>query len=77
MQETVRPNILFLSVGSRMASESPIDFVCKRDLEWVGLPHKKGTTFRLIMAAFYNLSPANKIQYAKVYSIFNNAHQPD
>lgn len=77
MQETIRTHISFLSVGNKMASEAPIDFVCKRDLEWVGVRHLKGTSFRLMMAAFYDLSPSNKIQYARVYSIFNNAYQPD
>lgn len=77
MQETIRPHISFLRAGSRMASEAPIDFLCKRDLEWVGEPHKKGSSFRLMMAAFYDLSPANKIQYARVYSIFNKAYQPE
>lgn len=77
MHETIRPHISFLSVGAKMATEAPIDFVCKRDLEWVGVPHKKGTSFRLMMSAFYDLSPANKIKYARVYSIFNSAYQPD
>ena len=77
MHETILPHISFLSVGTKMASEAPIDFVCKRDLEWVGVPHKKGTSFRLMMAAFYDLSPANKIRYARVYSIYNRAYQPD
>ncbi|MCG6859532.1 MAG: hypothetical protein LJE67_15850 [Salaquimonas sp.] len=77
MQETIRPHISFLNVGSTMASEAPIDFRCKRDLEWVGIPHKKDTSFRLMMAAFYELSPAKKIRYARVYSIFNEAYQPD
>ncbi len=77
MQETIRPHVSFLSVGSKMATEAPIDFVCKRDLEWVGVPHNKGTSFRLMMAGFYDLSPAGKIQYVRVYSIFNEAYKPD
>ena len=77
MHETIRPHLSFLSDGNRMACQAPIDFVCKRDLEWVGVPHKEGTSFRLMMAAFYDLSPADRIQYARVYSIYNEAYQPD
>jgi hypothetical protein len=58
-----------------IASEAPIDFLCKKDLEWVGVPHKAGTSFRLMMAAFYEVGPSGKFQYVRVYSIYNPAYQ--
>lgn len=75
MREEIRPHDSFLSVEGTVASEAPIDFICKQDLDWVGVQHKKGTSFRLRMAAFYEVSPNDKFQYVRVYSVFNPAYQ--
>lgn len=66
-----------MSSGTAVASEAPIDFRCKTDLEWVGVEHKAGTVFRLMMAAFYDVSPTGKFRYVRVYSVYNPAYTPD
>ena len=76
MQETIRDHTHFISTETAVASEAPSDFRCKTDLEWVGVKHKAGTVFRLMMAAFYDVSPNDKFQYVRVYSIYNPAYAP-
>jgi hypothetical protein len=75
MQETIRDHTHFVASSTSVASEAPIDFVCKQDLEWVGVQHKKGSTFRLMMAAFYEVSPHDKFKYTRVYSIYHPDYQ--
>ncbi|WP_170761224.1 hypothetical protein [Ruegeria lacuscaerulensis] len=75
MQETIQPHIHFMSNETTIATEAPIDFLCKQDLEWVGVQHKAGTSFRLMMCAFYDLSPRGKIKYVRVYSIYHPHYQ--
>ncbi|MCA8878461.1 MAG: nuclear transport factor 2 family protein [Rhodobacteraceae bacterium] len=75
MQETIRPHTAFVASSTTVASEAPIDFVCKQDLEWVGVPHKKGTSFRLQMGGFYHLDPDGRIRYVRVYSVYHPAYQ--
>ena len=75
MHETIREHTHFVTSPTTVASEAPIDFVCKKDLEWVGVPHKAGTSFRLMMAAFYEVSPNKKFKYVRVYSIYHPDYQ--
>lgn len=75
MQETIQPHLHFISNETTIASEAPIDFLCKEDLEWVGEHHKAGTSFQLMMGAFYDVSPRAKIKYARVYSIYHPHYQ--
>lgn len=77
MLETILDHTHFLEDDTTVASEAPIDFLCKEDLEWNGVPYKAGTKFRLMMCAFYDVSPNNKFTYARVYSIYNPAYKPD
>jgi hypothetical protein len=41
----------------------------------VGVKHKAGTSFRLLMAAFYRVSPNDKFDYVHVYSIYHPDYQ--
>ncbi|MCP4328449.1 MAG: hypothetical protein GY791_08440 [Alphaproteobacteria bacterium] len=75
MEETIRDHIHFLTSPSTIATEAAIDFLCKKDLDWVGVQHKAGTSFRLMVAAFYEVSENDKIQYARVYSIYHPHYQ--
>lgn len=75
MREQIREHTSFLASETEIATEAPIDFLCRQDLEWVGVKYQKGTSFRLLMAAFYRVSPADKFQSARVYSIYNPAYQ--
>lgn len=75
MEETIRDHTRFVASGSQFASEAPIDFLCKQDLEWVGVHYKAGTSFRLMMAAFYDVGENDKIKYTRVYSIYNEHYQ--
>ena len=77
MQEVILNHTHYLENETTIASEAPIDFLCKEDLEWNGIPYKAGSKFRLMMCAFYDVSPNNKISYARVYSIYNPAYKPD
>jgi len=77
MQETIRPHTHFVSSPTTIATEAPIDFLCKKDLDWVGVEHKAGTSFRLMMAAFYEVSRNDKFRYVRVYSIYHPAYQVD
>lgn len=75
MTEEIQPHISLLITDSALAVEAPIDFKCKKDLEWVGVTHKAGSSFRLRMAAFYDLSENDKFKYVRVYSIYHEAYQ--
>ncbi len=75
MQEEIQPHGTFVSSGSNIAIEAPIDFTCKKDLEWVGVEHKAGDSFRLLMAGFYRFSDRGQIEYVRVYSIFHPDYQ--
>jgi hypothetical protein len=69
MQEEIQPHTSLLVSGRKIAVQAPIDFLCKKDLEWVGERHKAGSSFRLMIAAFYDFSENGKIGYVHVYSI--------
>ena len=75
MHEQIRDHTSFLTSATEIATEAPIDFYCKQDLEWVGVKYKKGTSFRLLMAGFYRVGENNKIESVRVYSIYNPAYQ--
>jgi hypothetical protein len=75
MEEEIKPHRTFISSDTAVASEAPIDFLCKKDLEWVGMKHKAGSSFRLLMSAFYDLSASGKFKYVRVYSIYHPAYQ--
>ncbi len=75
MQEEIKPHTRFVASGKQIAIEAPIDFLCKKDLEWVGVKHKAGDSFRLIMAGFYDFSDNGKIEYVRVYSVFHPDYQ--
>ena len=77
MDEKILDHTHFLATPTAIASEAPIDFVCKQDMDWVGVQHKAGSKFRLMMAAFYDVSPNDKFSYVRVYSIYNPAYNPD
>ncbi|MEX0350981.1 MAG: hypothetical protein AB3N15_16275 [Paracoccaceae bacterium] len=75
MQETIQPHIHFITTPTLIATEAPIDFRCKQDLEWVGEQHKAGTSFRLMMCAFYEVSENGRFRYVRVYSIYHPHYQ--
>jgi hypothetical protein len=75
MTEEIKPHYSLLVTNSNVATEAPIDFKCKKDLEWVGVKHTAGSSFRLRMAAFYDLSENDKFQYVRVYSIYHEDYQ--
>ena len=75
MHETIRDHTSFLTSATEIATQAPIDFYCKQDVEWVGVRYKEGTSFRLLMAGFYRVGENNKIESVRVYSIYNPAYQ--
>jgi hypothetical protein len=75
MTEEIKPHYALLITDTKVATEAPIDFQCKKDLEWVGVKHKAGSSFRLRMAAFYDLSENDRIKYVRVYSVYHEAYQ--
>ena len=75
MQETIRDRTSFVATADTLASEAPIDFLCKSDLDWVGVSHKAGTSFRLEMAAFYHIGPLGKFRHVRVYSVYHPDYQ--
>jgi len=75
MLEQINDHVSFLSSHTAVASEAPIDFQCKKDLEWVGVKHKAGSSFRLRMAAFYDVSAGGKFEYVRVYSVYHPNYQ--
>jgi hypothetical protein len=75
MREEIKPHTSLIVSERKIAVEAPIDFYCKKDLEWVGVEHKAGSSFRLMMAGFYTLSDMGKIKYVRVYSIYNEDYQ--
>ena len=75
MREEIGEHISFLSSATAFASEAPIDFHCRQDLEWVGVKHRAGSSFRLRMAAFYEVSTRGKISYVRVYSVYHPDYQ--
>jgi hypothetical protein len=75
MTEEIKPHYSLLITESNVATEAPIDFKCKNDLEWVGIKHKAGSSFRLRMVAFYDLSKNDKFKYVRVYSIYHEDYQ--
>ncbi|CUK14227.1 hypothetical protein RUE5091_03747 [Ruegeria denitrificans] len=77
MQEVILSHTHYLANETTVASEAPIDFLCREDLEWNGVPYKAGTKFRLMMCAFYDVSSNNKFTYVRVYSIYNPGYAPD
>lgn len=77
MKEVILNHTHFLEDETTVASEAPIDFFCNEDLEWNGVPYKAGSKFRLMMCAFYDVSPNTKFSYARAYSIYNPAYKPN
>ena len=75
MQEEIQPHRSLVISGKKIAVEAPIDFLCKKDLEWVGEKHRAGSSFRLLVAAFYDLSDNDKMEYVRVYSIYHRDYQ--
>jgi len=77
MHEEIKHHRTFVSSDTKVATEAPIDFKCKKDMVWVGVEHKAGDTFRLMMSAFYDLSENGKFKYVRVYSVYHPDYQPD
>ncbi|WP_444904834.1 hypothetical protein ACJJIU_08585 [Microbulbifer sp. CnH-101-E] len=77
MQEVIQSHTHFLADEKTVASEAPIDFLCKEDLEWDGRTYNAGSKFRLMMCAFYDVSPSNKFSYVRVYSVYNPGYKPE
>ena len=75
MHEKIQDHRSFLVSDSKIAVEMPIDFVCKKDLEWVGVHHKAGNAFRLMVCGFYDVSENDKFKYVRVYSIYHPDYQ--
>jgi hypothetical protein len=75
MQEEMKDHRSLVISDTTVAVEAPIDFLCKKDLEWVGVTHKAGSSFRLLMSAFYDVSANGKFEYVRVYSIYHPAYQ--
>lgn len=75
MLEKIQDHHTLVIGKNQIAVEAPIDFTCKKDLEWVGVEHAKGSSFRLMMAAFYDVSVNGKFEYVRVYSIYHRDYQ--
>lgn len=75
MHEKIQDHRTLLISGTTVAVEAPIDFLCKKDLEWVGVRHKAGSSFRLLMCVFYDVSENDKFEYVRVYSIYHPDYQ--
>lgn len=75
MLEKIQEHRTLVIAERQIAVEAPIDFVCKKDLEWVGIKHTAGSAFRLMMSAFYDVSKNGKFEYVRVYSIYHPAYQ--
>jgi len=75
MQEEIKDHRSLVISEAAIAVEAPIDFTCKKNLEWVGVKHLAGSSFRLLMSAFYDVSATGKFQYVRVYSIFHPDYQ--
>lgn len=75
MHEEIKDHRSFIISDTAIAVESPIDFLCKKDIEWVGVKHKAGSSFRLLMSAFYDISTSGKFEYVRVYSIYHPDYQ--
>jgi hypothetical protein len=75
MNEEIKDHRSFVLSDTTVAVEAPIDFLCKSDLEWVGVKHKAGSSFRLLMSAFYDISPTGKFSYVRVYSVYHPDYQ--
>jgi hypothetical protein len=75
MHEEIKHHRSFLISDTQIAVEAPIDFLCKKDVEWVGVKHKAGSSFRLLMSAFYDISTSGKFEYVRVYSIYHPDYQ--
>jgi hypothetical protein len=75
MREEMKPHRSLVISDNAIAVEAPIDFLCKKDLEWVGVKHKAGSSFRLLMSAFYDVSASGKFKYVRVYSIYHPDYQ--
>ena len=75
MEEKIQDHTTLVISGNHVATEAPIDFFCKKDVDWVGVQHKARTSFRLLMAGFYRVSPNDKFEYVHVYSIYDPAYQ--
>ena len=77
MQEKIQPHRTLVIAEHQIAVEAPIDFTCKKDLVWVGVKHRAGSSFRLMMSAFYDVSKNGKFEYVRVYSIYHLKYQID
>lgn len=75
MEEKIQDHRTLVIGKTQVAVEAPIDFKCKKDLEWVGVKQRAGGIFRLMMSAFYDVSANGKFEYVRVYSIFHPAYQ--
>ena len=75
MHEKIQDHRNFVISDNTLAVEAPIDFLCKQNLEWVGEQHKEGSSFRLMMCAFYTISENDKFEYVRVYSIYHPDYQ--
>ncbi len=75
MLEAIKDHVSFLSFDTAFASEAAFDLQCRKDLEWVGVKHKAGSSFRLRMAAFYDVSVVGKFEYVCVYSVCHPGYQ--
>ena len=70
MHEEIKEHRSLIISDTTLAVEAPIDFLCKKDLEWVGERHTAGSSFRLLMSAFYDISEtANSNMCACIQSI--------
>ena len=69
MHEEIKPHRSLVISDTTIAVEAPIDFLCKKDLEWVGVKHKAGSSFRLLMSAFYDVSASGKFEYVRIIQI--------
>ena len=75
MLEKIQDHHTLVIGHQQIAVEAPIDFTCKKALEWVGVEHAAGSSFRLMMSAFYDVSENNKFEYVRVYSIYHPDYQ--
>ncbi len=75
MHEEIKEHRSFVISDTTLATEAPIDFFCKKNLEWNGVKHKAGSSFRLLMSAFYDINTGGKFEYVRVYSIYHPDYQ--
>lgn len=77
MVEKIQPHHSFILSNSHFAVEGPVDFQCKKNVEWMNIKYKPGDLLRFMVASFYELSSNGKFKYVRAYPIYHLHYQID